>query len=193
MTDYVFDFSNRDAQNNADSLFVQRWSPRAFEKTSIDDATLERIMQAARLSPSCFNAQPWRIYTSTDATFEEYLNLLVEGNQSWAKDTSVLGFMVATLNFEHNGKPNAWAEFDCGAAWMSLSLQARMEGLYSHGMGGFKAEEAAKYLGLDPEGEKLVMAFSLGKVVDPSTMDEETSKNETPNERKSLSEIWRNK
>ena len=50
MTDYVFDFSNRDAQNNADSLFVQRWSPRAFEKTSIDDATLERIMQAARLS-----------------------------------------------------------------------------------------------------------------------------------------------
>ena len=75
----------------------KRWSPRAFEKTSIDDATLERIMQAARLSPSCFNAQPWRIYTSTDATFDDYLNLLVEGNQGWAKDTSVLGFMVATL------------------------------------------------------------------------------------------------
>ena len=45
---------------------------------------------------------------------------------------------------------------------MSLSLQARMEGLYSHGMGGFKADEAAKYLGLDPEDQKLVMGVFTG-------------------------------
>ncbi len=189
MTTTDFDFSKRNSENNSDSLFVQRWSPRAFEKTTIDDPTLERILNAARWSPSCFNAQPWRIYTSTEDTFADYLDLLVEGNQAWAKDTALLGFMVAKLNFEHNGKPNDWAEFDCGAAWMSLSLQARLEGLYSHGMGGFKADEATQYLQL-ADDEKLVMAFSLGKVLEPSKMDEDTRQNEVPNERKSLDEIW---
>lgn len=190
MSNFDFDFSNRTAKNNADQLIVQRWSPRAFEKTVIDDAVLERIMQAARWSPSCFNAQPWRIYTSNEVTFGDYLDLLVEGNQDWAKNTSVLGFMVATRNFEHNGKPNNFAEFDCGAAWMSLSLQARLEGLHTHGMGGFKAEEASQYLQLDSDAHKVVMAFSIGKVQDPASMDAATRSKETPNERKSLTDIW---
>lgn len=190
MSNSDFDFSKRSVDNNADTLFVQRWSPRAFTKTVVDDAVMERIIQAARWSPSCFNAQPWRIYTSNQATFSAYLDLLVEGNQTWAKDTAVLGFMVATRNFEHNGKANDWAEFDCGAAWMSLSLQARLEGLYTHGMGGFKAAEATQYLQLNPDTHKLVMAFAIGKVQDPVAMDAETRAKETPNERKSLADIW---
>ena len=190
MTQYSFDFSAREANNNADPLFVQRWSPRAFTKTTIDPVVMERIINAARWSPSCFNAQPWQIYTSSDATFSEFLDILVEGNQDWAKDTAVLGFMVANLNFEHNGKPNAWAEFDCGSAWMSLTLQARLEGLHTHGMGGFDAERAAKYLDIDSEKQKVVMAFSIGQVVDPATLDSQAKSNETPNSRKNLNAIW---
>ena len=147
-------------------------------------------MQAARWSPSCFNDQPWRIYTSTEASFDAFLNLLVEGNQAWAKDTSVLGFVVAKLTFDHNDKPNAWAEFDCGAAWMSLSLQARMEGLYSHGMGGFHAEAAAEYLQLDQTNHKVVMAFALGHMAAADTLTEEQIEAEQPNQRKPLDEVW---
>ena len=49
------------------------------------------------------------ILTSTDETFETFLGLLVEPNQKWAKNASVIGFMVAKKTFTHNGKPNDWA------------------------------------------------------------------------------------
>lgn len=171
-------------------MFIERWSPRAFQKHVVDAATMTRIMDAARWSPSCFNAQPWRFHTSTESTFDDFLDLLVEGNQGWAKDTSVIGFLVGQKNFEHNGKPNAYSALDSGAAWMSMTLQARMEGLYTHGMGGIKADEAAEYLNLDSAESEVLMGFTIGKLASLESLDEEQRKNETPNDRKPLSEIW---
>ena len=190
MSDNQIDFSERQTKVDVDPIFVERWSPRAFQQYQIDDATLLRIMEAARWSPSCFNAQPWRLYTSTPATFDAYLNLLVEGNQDWAKDTSVIGFMVAERHFEHNGKPNAYAQFDCGAAWMALTLQARKEGLYTHGMGGILKPEVTDYLKLDPAQQEVVMGFTIGKLADLSSLSDEKRSQEVPNSRKSLDEIW---
>ena len=190
MTSQSIDFSARNTDTGVDPMFTHRWSPRAFQKHTIDQATLARIMDAARWSPSCFNAQPWRIYTSTDKTFDDFLNLLVEGNQGWAKDTSVIGFMIGQKNFEHNGKPNAWHGFDSGAAWMSLTLQARMEGLYTHGMGGIKPAEIADYLQLDSNEYEVLMGFTIGKLADLTSLSEEQRANEVPNQRKGLAEIW---
>lgn len=189
MSDAI-NFEARKNLTGIDDLFIQRWSPRAFQKTAIDEATLTRIMEAARWSPSCFNAQPWRFYTSTEATFDDFLNLLVEGNQGWAKDNAVIGFLVGEKNFEHNGKPNAYSSFDSGAAWMSMTLQARMEGYYTHGMGGIKAAEAAKYLKLDADQSEVLMGFTIGKLADLSALTDEQRANETPNSRKDLSEVW---
>lgn len=184
------DFSARKTSSGVDSQFVERWSPRAFQAHTIDLEVLARIMDAARWSPSCFNAQPWRFYTSTEATFDDFLKLLVEGNQSWAKDTSVIGFMVARTHFEHNGKVNDYATFDSGAAWMSMTMQARIEGLYTHGMGGIKAAEVAEYLKLDTQTQAVLMGFTIGKLADLSALSDEQRRNEVPNERKSLQQIW---
>ncbi|RBP51598.1 nitroreductase family protein [Arenicella xantha] len=190
MNSKSIDFSARNTDVDVDPLFVQRWSPRAFQAHVIEPAVMHRIMEAARWSPSCFNAQPWRLYTSTDASFDDFLSLLVEGNQGWAKDVSVIGFMVAERNFEHNGKPNSYHAFDAGAAWMSLTLQARMEGLYTHGMGGIKKDEVASYLKLDTEQSEVLMGFTIGKLADLDSLSDEQKANETPNDRKELSEIW---
>jgi nitroreductase len=190
MSDNTPNFDARDNSLGIDGSFIDRWSPRAFQAHSIDEACLARIIEAGRWSPSCFNAQPWRFFTSTDETFDAFFNLLVEGNQSWAKNVSTIGFLVAQLNFEHNGKENSFAQFDCGAAWMSMSLQARKEGLYSHGMGGIKADEAAQYLQLNADESQVVMGFTIGKLADLSRLDEQQKSAETPNGRKSLQEIW---
>lgn len=180
------DFSNRTNLSSVDSLFIERWSPRAFQKVDIESAVLTKIFDAARWSPSCFNAQPWRFYTSSARTFGEFLELLVEDNQDWAKDTSVIGFLVAEKNFEHNGQPNGYAQFDCGAAWMAMSLQARMEGFYTHGMGGIHADKAADYLGIDKASQEVVMGFTIGKLAD---LTAEQAKVEVPNDRKDLTQI----
>jgi len=184
------DFSARISDTGVAPLFLERWSPRAFQRYSIDADTLTRIMDAARWSPSCFNAQPWRFYTSTEATFDDFLSLLVEGNQGWAKDVSVIGFLIGQKHFEHNGKPNAYSAFDSGAAWMSMTLQARMEGLYTHGMGGIKANEVAEYLKLDTEQYEVLMGFTIGKLADFEGLSDEQRANEVPNQRKALDDVW---
>src|SRR5690606_16003165 len=123
----------------------------AFKKTAIADKDIDILFEAARWAPSCFNAQPWTFYVSTDKTFDQYLALLVDGNQVWAKNASVISFVVVKKTFEHNGKPNSYAEFDAGAAWMAVSLQARQMGLYTHGMGGIHHQQVAEYLALDDD------------------------------------------
>jgi nitroreductase len=190
MSSQKIDFSARVTNTDVDPMFTQRWSPRAFQKHRIGEELMSRIMDAARWSPSCFNAQPWRFYTSTESSFDDFLNLLVEGNQGWAKDASVIGFLIGQKNFEHNGKPNAYSTFDSGAAWMSMTLQARLEGLYTHGMGGIKAAEVAEYLRLDSDQSEVIMGFAIGKLADLDTLDADKRAAETPNERKAISEIW---
>ncbi|MDX1451910.1 MAG: nitroreductase family protein [Oleiphilaceae bacterium] len=186
----LIDFSQRDFVEGLDPRFVARWSPRAFEKIELTPVVIKRLIEAARWAPSCFNEQPWRFYTSSAQNFEDYLGLLAEANQSWAKDCAVIGFLVATKTFAKNGKTNAHARFDCGAAWMSLCLQARHEGLYAHGMAGVDFEKATEYLQLD-DSEELVMAFAVGKLADLSQLSAEQREKETPNSRKPLDDIWR--
>lgn len=185
------DFSQRDPVAGVDPLFHQRWSPRSFVKKGVSPEVLTRLVDAARWSPSCFNAQPWRFFTSTDSTFAAYLELLVEGNQVWAKNAEVLGFLVADLRFTHNDQPNPYAEFDCGAAWMALTLQAQAEGLYTHGMGGIHHERVAEYLGLDNAQQKVVMGFAIGHIGAADALPGDLAAKEVPTPRKPLVEIWR--
>lgn len=185
------DFSARDSLEGVDKQFSERWSPRAFAEYSIDNAALSRIFDAARWSPSCFNDQPWLFYSSTPQSHDDFVSLLAEGNQVWAKNASVIGFVVANKNFAHNGKANAWAEFDCGAAWMSMCLQAQKEGLHTHGMGGIKKDEILEYLKLETENHSVLMGFVIGKMDDPSELPENLRGKESPSTRKALEQIWK--
>jgi len=184
------DFDMRDALPGVDRILVERWSPRAFQPGTLDDEVVARLIDAARWSPSCFNEQPWRFYTSTPETFGDYLSLLIEFNQAWAGNASVLGYLVGRSHFAANGKPNDVYALDCGAAWMAMSLQARREGLYTHGMAGIKREEVCEYLGLDPELEVVLMGFAIGRLGDSTTLDPKLQAREVPSPRKPLDDIW---
>ena len=121
---YKIDFSARDPNDKVDPLFSTRWSPRSFKKVAIPETTLQAIFDAARWSPSSYNEQPWQFITNkNDSDFPLFLDLLVEGNQQWAKNSSLLGFIVMRKYSSHNGKLNNSAKFDCGAAWMAMTLQ----------------------------------------------------------------------
>ena len=184
------DLDVRDALPGVDRLFVERWSPRAFLPRPIDADVVARLIDAARWSPSCYNEQPWRFYTSTTDTFADYLSMLVEFNQVWAGNASVLGYLVGSSHFAANGKPNDVFALDCGAAWMAMHLQARREGLYTHGMAGIKREEVSDYLGLDPGREVVLMGFAIGRLGDRATLDPKLQEREVPSPRKPLDEIW---
>lgn len=184
------DFSNRQSLPGVDPQFTHRWSPRAMQRTAIPQDDLAAIFEAARWSPSCFNDQPWRFYTSTDSTFDTYLNLLNASNQTWAKNAAVLGFIISRQHFRHNGKPNVHADFDAGAGWMALTLQAHHLGYHTHGMAGVNYDAVYEYLGLEREKFRVICGFALGLRGDPATLTQEQQAKETPSGRVPLNEIW---
>jgi len=191
-TDYQPDFSRRDPAPGVDEFFSHRWSPRSFRKVEIPVATLTAIIDAARWAPSCFNEQPWLILTSASVEdFSLYLGLLNEKNQEWAVNASVLGFMVARRHFIHNGKPNRWAAFDTGSAWMSLTMQAHKFGLYTHGMGGINLAEVYPQLGIPEEEFEVICAFAIGIVDRPEELpSEDLREREVPSDRRPLPGMW---
>jgi nitroreductase len=188
----VVDFSSRTPSSLADNLFVQRWSPRSFEYYEIQDSQLKKIIDAARWSPSCSNEQPWNFYTAKSASsfFAEFVGFLSEGNQVWAKNSSVLGFITSKNFFEKKEKVNTLASFDCGAAWMSLSLQASLEGLHTHGMGGINREKVSNFLKIDSTKESVLMGFAIGKLADKQKLEQALQQREIPSNRKNLNSIW---
>ena len=192
------DFSARQSQQQVDSLFTQRWSPRAFNGEPVSHADLSTILEAARWSPSCFNEQPWRFITCTETSRKKFIDLLVEANQSWAVTAPVIGFILAEKKFYGmatqmygEGADNRYSAFDTGAAWMAMSLQARLLGLYTHGMGGINHEAVYKAFDIDPQETEVICGFALGALGDPQQLPERFRGNEKPSPRRPLQDIWR--
>ena len=170
--------------------FIERWSPRSFLPDPIPDDELEAIFEAARWAPSCFNAQPWRFaYATQGAAKENLLSALVESNRSWAKRAPVIAYAFSYNQFDHNGKHNRWAEFDAGAAWMSLALQANQLGFHTHAMGGFDVEKAYEVCDMDASRHTALCGIVIGKMGPADQLDEETREREIPSGRDPLERI----
>ena len=192
-TPYSVDYSQRDPAPEVDALFYHRWSPRSFKPQVIPEDVLTTIFDAARWSQSCYNDQPWLFLTAgrdNENEFVRFLKLLVEYNQEWAKNASLLGFIVCRKHFDHNGKPNGSAKFDCGAAWMAMTLQARHLGLYTHGMGGILRDEVHRELNIPQDAYEVICGFALGCIDTPDHLSDELKSIEAPSPRKPLQQIW---
>jgi len=177
-------------------LMQTRWSPRAFDPDkAIDQGDLTALLEAARWTPSCFNDQPWRFVVCAKATdalnWQQAFSILAEKNQQWAKNAPVLIVAAAMDNFAHNGKPNRHAQYDTGAACLSLSLQANALGLVVHQMGGFDAEKA-KGLFMLPADCTPMSVLAVGYQADPSTLGDDFIQAELAvRSRKTLEQIAR--
>lgn len=177
-----------------DPLFLERWSPRAFDGSEVPDANLLAMFEAARWAPSAFNSQPWHfLYAKRgDANWERFLSLLIPWNQAWAQTASVLIFIVSdstpTTDRDGNPKDSSTHAFDTGAAWVSLALQATRMGYHAHGMSGIQYELARAELGLT-DRYHLNAACVIGRIGDPAQLDEKQRAREHPSGRKPQSDF----
>jgi len=173
-----------------DNMFIERWSPRAFLSDPIADDDIKTIFEAARWSMSCFNEQPWRfVYAQQVDDLKKFGTVLSEGNQRWATKAPLLVFAFSKKTFTHNDKPNRYADFDTGAAWMALTLQANKLGYFTHGMGGYDKEKAFSVTGMDPDQYNVICAIAIGKIGGASLLPEDLEAREVPSSRKELDEI----
>ena len=172
------------------SLFLERWSPRAFDGSIMPHEDLRTVLDAARWAPSCFNYQPWRfVYVHReDEAWDQFVNLLIPFNQSWAKNASVLVFIFSETTMGSPDKPSHSHSFDAGAAWAQMGLQALMLGYHSHGMVGIDFDRVPSELNM-PEGFRIEAAVAIGRIADPSILPEALREREHPSGRKPMDEI----
>ena len=175
-------------------LIAQRWSPRSFDAATLPDEDLAVILEAAGLAPSAYNVQPWRfIYARREdaETFARFLEPLVEFNQSWAKDASVLLYVLSeetTASGDGERRPNHSHSFDAGAAWALLSLQADALGYRAHAMTGVDFAKARAVLNV-PEGLRIEAAVALGRQAPAERLPDALREREVVSTRKPVSEI----
>lgn len=173
-----------------DSSFLLRWSPRSFDSAPIAEEELLLLFEAARWAPSCFNEQPWLfIYAKSEKDRINFQNILNESNQIWANKAPILVAVFSKRQFDKNGKENRWSEFDCGAAWMSLTLQALKLEIYCHGMAGYDPQKAYTTCNVDPQKYNSICMIALGKKASPHQLEEPLKSREIPSERKELKNI----
>jgi nitroreductase len=184
----------RSAHTDVDPLFLERWSPRAFDRSLMPEQDLITLFDAARWAPSAFNAQPWRfLYAQRDhKDWERFLGLLLPFNAAWVASASALIFILSDSLFQPPGadapKPSLSHSFDAGAAWAQLALQATRLGYHTHGMTGLDFTKARETLRI-PERFRIEAAAAVGRRADPATLPESLRSRETPSDRRPIAEI----
>ncbi len=160
---------------------AQRWSPRAYASTPVEAEKLCSLFEAARWSASCFNDQPWNFIVATKVetlAYQQILECLVPFNQAWAQAAPVLIVAIASQNFKHDGKPNAWGEYDLGEAVATLAVQATSMGLQMHQMAGFEPEKVISTFKL-PAHFKPMASIALGYPGEVSSLPPDLQERET--------------
>jgi nitroreductase len=183
--------SDRRADHPVDPLFLERWSPRAFDGRAMPEADLLSLFEAARWAPSAFNSQPWRfLYAGReDAEWEHFLDLLIPWNREWARTASVLIFVLSDslMQTKWGGESLSHSHsFDAGAAWACLALQATRMGYHAHGMTGVEFERVRGELAV-PDRYRIEAAIAVGRRGDPSVLSEKLQAREAPSGRNPVS------
>ncbi len=176
--------------HEVDAIFTDRWSPRSFLEKELTDDQVFALFEAARWAPSCYNDQPWHFrYARNKSDRELFAQALVEKNRLWAMRAPLLIYVSARLHFLGGSKPNRHGQFDAGAAWMSLALQARRLGLYAHAMAGFDVNKAHALLNLPEDEYEVMAAIAVGYRGSASMLTEDLASMENPNGRKTYDEV----
>lgn len=180
--------SERHPDYPIDPIFVQRWSPRAYDSKPMPHADLLTLIEAARWAPSAYNYQPWRFLYAhrEDAHWPGFLDLLVPFNIDWAQHASALIFVLSDTLMGDD--PAHSHSFDAGAAWAQLALQANRLGYHARGMAGIDFERARAHLQV-PARFRIEMAIAVGTRTDPEKLPLPLQKHEQPTPRRPVREI----
>ena len=181
----------RQSTYNINPLILNRWSPRSMTDEELDDDTIMSLFEAARWAPSSYNNQQWKfIYAkrNTPQHWNKLFNLLAEPNKAWTKNAALLVVVISGKNFEYNEKYSITHQYDTGAAWENLALEASSRGLVAHGMQGFDYEKARISLEIPANFDVMAM-IAIGKKGQKENLPLQLQEKEYPNDRKPLNEI----
>ncbi len=173
-------------------LLQNRKATRAIAERPVEPEKIEAILEAARLSASCANNQPWRflVLNGDDReALEKGREALSRGNY-WAKAAPVLifGYSKPDLDCQIGGVRDYYL-FDLGMAVQNILLQATALDLVARPMAGFSPRKVREAFGFADE-YKVMVAIAIGYEGDISALSEKHQEvSRAPRQRQPLEEM----
>ena len=167
----------------SDVIKIRR-SVRAYLDKPVETKLIEEIIEAARLSPSACNSQPWRFIVVTDKNIKNQITDKVLGGifvpNSWAKTAPVIIAVCAELSFvPHTVTSKLYFKrtqlhlLDIGIAIEQLVLKATELGLGTCIIGWFNGRVLRKLLNI-PKSIQTIALITLGYPEEPLTVNQKT-------------------
>jgi nitroreductase len=173
-----------------DTVFLDRWSPRAMSGDALSETELMTLFEAAHWAPSSGNSQPWRfLYARRDTEhWPLFFDLLNDGNKTWCHRAAALVVFISRTTNEKSGRALVTHSYDTGAAWMSLALQGWMKGLVVHGMAGFDYARAKDALHVPDDFTVEAMA-AVGRLGPKEDLPPQHLSREFPGQRRPVADL----
>jgi nitroreductase len=134
-----------------DVIFSRR-SIRRYEKRSVPEDVMNKILEAGRQAPSAGNAQPWHFIVVTDPKIKEKLS---QGRwNTFIRDSA---FTVVGCGYVGDEYGRKWSTVDTSIALQNMVIAAWSLGVGSCWVGAFEEEEVKKILNIPDEWRVIAM------------------------------------
>jgi nitroreductase len=135
---------------------------RSLVPADISNDTVETLAEAARLSASCFNNQPWRyVFVRRRDVLERMFEALSKGNK-WATAASMIVAVMSRPDLDCQIKGRDYYLFDTGMATALMILRAVELGLVAHPIAGYSPKKVREVLGI-PDDMNVITLVIVGK------------------------------
>jgi nitroreductase len=174
-------------------IIQRRRAYRSLAPLDIHTELIRKLAEAAALSASCFNKQPWRFVFVTDATILLQLHEVMNKGNEWVQAASMIIAVVSQRDMDCIVKEREYYLFDTGMACAHLILKATELDLVAHPIAGFDEDKAKEILKI-PVAMRLITLVIVGAHHLPanSLLNEKQVESEKSRpERLPLSEIMR--
>ena len=179
-----------DSDRRINPLIAARRARRALSDAPVSREEIETLIEAAHLSPSCFNNQPWRFVTiDDDETLAAVKETMPKGNYWTAPAPAIIAVASKPdLDCQLSDKRDYYL-FGCGMAVSNLMIQATGMGLVAHPLAGFKPVVVKKILEI-PDDYVLIALVVIARSGDPGKLSEKHREEELGvRERRPLTDV----
>ena len=130
-----------------DEIYKRR-AYRSLKPLSITQEIIETLANAAHLSPSCFNNQPWNyIFTYESTRLKHLFKSLSKGNE-WATQASMIITVCVKKEDDCIIHDREYYLFDAGLSSAFLILQATNMNLVAHPIAGYSPKKVREILNI---------------------------------------------
>jgi nitroreductase len=137
----------------------KRYSCRAYQDRSIEQAKLDSILEAARLAPSARNTQDWRFVVVTDRETKREVAETTNRPEVFEKAGAII---VGCSNSDYVMRcGQAIGPIDVAIAMEHISLQATELGLGTCWIGSFDPKKVRGILGI-PDDIAIIELMAVG-------------------------------